>query len=91
MKTLNDKDYELLKDFLDDYSQVLSNNSCNDWNFPEDWTQEEVDEFVGLYTFANFPSNPNGDGVCYSNWAKNRYMPDSCVLAVLRYKMERGL
>ncbi len=30
---------------LDQYSDDLGNRSCNDWDFPENWTPEEVADF----------------------------------------------
>lgn len=75
----------LLLQTLENYSDVLSNRSCTDWHFPEDWTQNEVDTFVGFFTYANRPSDPKGDGEDYSHWAKDRYMPEGCMVAVLLY------
>ena len=38
---LNAKEKALLGQMLDEYSERLSNDGCNDWEWPEDWTPEE--------------------------------------------------
>lgn len=75
----------LLLETLDKYQSLCGNRICDDWYFPKDWTQEEVDVFVGCFTYANRPSDPKGDGEDYSHWAKDRYMPEGCMVAVLVY------
>ena len=75
----------LLLQTLNNYSEILSNRTCTDWKFPEDWTQEQVNTFVGFFTYANRPDDPKGDGEDYSEWAKNRCMPEGCMVAVLAY------
>ena len=36
----------LAADFLHEYADRLGNDGCNDWWFPDDWTQAERDEIV---------------------------------------------
>ena len=80
---LADHQFKLLLSFLDEYANV--NCVCDDWAFPEDWTQDQVDEFVGNFTFANRPSDPKGDGQDYWRWAKARNMPRFCAVDVIKY------
>lgn len=88
MKTKHKK---LLIDFLEEYSERLGNDGCNDWNFPDDWTEEDIKEFVNMFAFANRPNDPNGDGENYSNWAESKYMPNDCAVAVLQYILKKEL
>lgn len=43
---MNTKEQALASQMLDDYAETLSNRSCNDWDFPEDWTPEEARAFA---------------------------------------------
>lgn len=45
MNNLNKKEIELLIMFLKDYVQELSCNGCNDFEFPEDWTEQDIKTF----------------------------------------------
>ncbi|MBV9186627.1 MAG: hypothetical protein JO093_13480 [Acidobacteria bacterium] len=40
------KELDLAADMLSDYADKLSNASCNDWEWPEEWTQEEAKDFA---------------------------------------------
>lgn len=40
---------ELASDLLDLASDEFANHRCNDWDYPEGWTQEERDEFAKAY------------------------------------------
>lgn len=43
---MNKKLIKLASELLENHSDVLSNRSCNDWDFPEDWTLEEKQAMV---------------------------------------------
>lgn len=88
---MDKKHINLIVSFLKDYSDIRANQSCDDWSFPDDWTQEEVNKFVGLFTYVNCPSNPNGDGENYDHWAKDRFMPGNCALAVIEHLLMKEL
>ena len=42
---MNNKETKLLIDFLEEYSERLSNDGCNDWYFPNNWSFEERKQF----------------------------------------------
>lgn len=42
---MNTKEIALLLTFLNDYLEQLKNNSCNDFEFPKNWSQEDVENF----------------------------------------------
>lgn len=42
---LTDKEHDLLIMFLRAYADELGNNSCNDFEFPESWSEEEILKF----------------------------------------------
>jgi hypothetical protein len=43
---MKNKWLKLAGDLLEKGSDLLSNKSCNDWDFPADWSEEEKIEFV---------------------------------------------
>ncbi len=43
------KEISLVKSFLKEYADIVSNDCCNDWSFPDDWTQSEKERFVKQY------------------------------------------
>ena len=42
---MNNKCNLLAAQMLNDYCDSLSDNCCNDWEYPEDWTLEEKQQF----------------------------------------------
>lgn len=46
---MNKKYIELLLQMLEDYSNELGNNGCNDFWFPENWTDEDIIDFKTKY------------------------------------------
>jgi len=49
MSTLSEHEKTMVKAFLQNYSDVLGNRACNDWEFPNDWTHKEKVNFVEAY------------------------------------------
>lgn len=46
---MNKKYIELLLQILEDYSDVMGNNGCNDFWFPKNWTDDDVIDFKTKY------------------------------------------
>jgi len=46
LKTLPPKWFKLAGELLQEFSDQLSNNGCNDWNFPRGWNKSEQQELV---------------------------------------------
>lgn len=53
MKIPREKLLRMVAEFLRSYSNELGNNVCNDWDFPEDWTEEERVALVKEYHDRN--------------------------------------
>ena len=81
MKTLNlnKKEVEILVDFLDEYSDRLACDGCNDWKFPLSWSREEKDKFVKEFYDWNDEPEYYEDGM---DWLDN-----GCVVDLLRAKL----
>ena len=43
---MNKKELALASQFMIHYSNRLAGSRCNDWKFPEDWTEQERYDFV---------------------------------------------
>lgn len=76
---MNPKEKRLAANMLSDYSASLGNNGCNDWEFPEDWTTEEIQEFCKRYHAWN------GDPEEYM--PEHLHLPDFAVASFLAYQM----
>lgn len=46
---LNQKETEILDQFLDQLTDTMYNNCCNDWDFPENWAPFDRQKFVREY------------------------------------------
>lgn len=85
---INEKEKLIIADMLDQISDKQSNSCCNDWNFPDDWSEEEKYEFI--YSFHEW----NGD---LADWLiefrdnGKLYISDFCVSALLAVKLRREL
>jgi hypothetical protein len=67
---LSHKTLLLASQFLDDHADRLSNDGCNDWEFPADWTVEEKTEFVkGYHEWNGDPEEFNPNWLCLPNFA----------------------
>jgi len=79
---MNKKEKQLIINFLGELSESQSNAGCNDWNFPEDWTEEEKQSFAKeFYEFNGTPEEYEGD---YD-------LADFCVVDVLAEKLKKEL
>lgn len=78
---LNKKEKQLLLDFLEQLYDYLGNEGCNDWEFPEDWTEKEKAKFVKAF------HDLNGDPEEFDK--DNLNLPDFCVVALLKHKLEK--
>lgn len=43
---MNKKWLKLASDMLEQYSDKLATNVCNDWNFPKDWKKADKQQLV---------------------------------------------
>lgn len=76
---INLKEMQIVQSMMQDYSEVLANKRCNDWNFPENWTQKEKEIFTKhYYAWNGDPENYNPNYL---------HINDSSVAAFLAYKM----
>jgi len=46
---MNHKELTLAAEFLEQHSDDLSDNGCNDWKYPDDWTEQEKIDFCREY------------------------------------------
>ncbi len=46
---MNAKEQKLAAKMINDYSDKLSNNGCNDWDFQKDWSEQEKRTFIREY------------------------------------------
>ncbi len=76
---LNPKEAALVVQFLNEYSDELGNNGCNDWKFPPEWSQSEKETFVKEY------HDYNGDPQEFD--LTNLNLPDFAVASFLAYKL----
>jgi hypothetical protein len=80
---VDNKQKQLAAAMLNDYSEHLGCTSCNDWDFPEDWTHQEQVEFCKGY------HEWNGDP---EEFSENRlYLPDFAVAGYLAHLMIKEL
>ena len=81
MSELNEKEMKLAGEMLNQYSDFLSNRCCNDFDFPDNWTDEEKTKFTKEY------HDWNGDPEEYEKG--NVLHTDFCVSMFLAYKLEK--
>ncbi|MBL4886752.1 MAG: hypothetical protein JKY95_19775 [Planctomycetaceae bacterium] len=77
---MNNKCNLLAAQMLADYCDKLSDNCCNDWEYPDDWTLEEKQKFKKDY------HDWNGDPEVYDDDHLN--LPDFAVAALLSAQLE---
>jgi hypothetical protein len=65
---------KLAASFLDDYSDRLGNDGCNDWDWPTDWTREQCDEFLRNYHAFNGDPEEYTSGGRLPNFAAVAYL-----------------
>jgi hypothetical protein len=78
---MNHKHLTLAADFLSQCSDELSNNGCNDWYYPENWTEEEK------ITFCREYYEWNGDADDFD--CSDLTLPDFAVAAFLAHKFKK--
>jgi hypothetical protein len=74
---MNEQHKKLAAAMLSEYANALGNKCCNDWNFPEDWTTQEKEEFCKGY------HEWNGDPEEFT--PEHLYLPDFAVADYLAY------
>lgn len=74
---MNKKYLLLASKMLSEYGDILGNQCCNDWNFPDDWSTEEKIEFMKLY------HEYNGDPEEFSE--DHLHLADFCVADLFSY------
>lgn len=73
--------------FLDQYHNIMTNAGCNDvpsslW---KGWTKKEKQQFVKEF------EDWNSEGRDYDPSEKAEHFPDSCLVELLRHKLELEL
>lgn len=81
---LKDNEYAALQAMLEDYSNTLANNGCNDLSAEIEklFTKKEGQKLAAEYAVYNNPDNPEGP-----NWP----LMDVCLLGLLQHKMDKSL
>lgn len=65
--------------FLEELAERMSNDGCNDWDWPDDWTQVERDGFALAYHVLN------GD---LEEYHSGERLPNFCVVHLLAFILE---
>jgi hypothetical protein len=79
---MNVKEKKLAAKMLNKLSDILGNNSCNDFDFPEDWSKQERQLFIAEYHIEN------GDPEEFDYNCIN--LQDFCVADLLADKLREG-
>ena len=77
---MNEKEKLIASSMLDEYSDRLGNDGCNDWDFPPGWTMAEKQVFVKEY------HEWNGDPEEYDE-KEDPYISNHCVALFLAHKL----
>lgn len=76
---MSHKELILAAEFLEQYSDDLSDNGCNDWEYPDDWTEQEKIDFCREYhDFNKSPEDFDPDDLT---------LPDFAVASFLAHKL----
>ena len=76
---MTEKEKTLAVGFLKEFGSVLCNRSCNDWDFPADWTHEEKCTF--MREFLEWNGTPE-------DFDEERlWISDACVAQFLAHKI----
>ena len=78
---MKDKEKKLASVMLDLLSHILSNRSCNDFDFPESWSKSDILNFVKEY------HEWNGDPEEFDE--EYLHLPDFCVASLLSVKLNK--
>lgn len=70
------KERLLVINLLRGYSEMLSNTGCNDWDFPDDWTEEEKRTFLDEYDWYNSGGEERSENI-----------PDYAVASFLAHRL----
>lgn len=76
---MDHKEIALAADFLKGYADRLGNDCCNDWDFPSDWTHDEIVQFVRDY------HEFNGDPEEFDE--NHLFLPDFAVAEFLAHRL----
>lgn len=80
---MNRKELQLVASFLEMLDDILGNRCCNDWDFPDDWTESEKTDFVKQFHEAN------GDPEEYTEG--DTIIQDFCAVYLVRQKVLQDL
>lgn len=79
---------KLAGSLLEEASEVMSNRTCNDWKWPDDWTLEERREFAEAMQIDNNPSTDLSEEDSENLW-NHEYGPDDWwVMSFLAKKLQ---
>lgn len=82
---MNKKEIALLIEFLKEYSDRLSNDGCNDWYFPDDWSVLERQQFVKEF------HEHNGELEYFDPEDINPFIQNGCAVDLLIHKLKSSL
>lgn len=77
---MNKKEAILAAKMLDEFSEMLGGQCCNDWEFPNDWNLLEKTSFVK--EFHDYNGDPEEFDI------NNISLPDFCVANFLSHKLK---
>lgn len=79
---------KLAGQFLRIASNELSNHGCNDWDFPDDWTKEEKQEFVQAMHLDNkSPEEYDPENLNVPDWWVAAFLSNS--IKKMEFKNEK--
>lgn len=79
---MNIKETALAADMLNKLGDILANNICNDWEYPEGWTLADKQAFMKEY------HEWNGDLEEYDDSDLDQHIGDFMVADFLAHKMD---
>lgn len=72
---MNEQHKKLAAAMLSDYADILGWNACNDWDFPENWTNQEKAEFCkGYHDWNGDPEEFDPDCLILPDYAAAEYI-----------------
>jgi hypothetical protein len=75
MNNMTTKELKLASAMLDDFSDKLASNCCNDWEFPEDWDEAERIGFVrGFHEWNGDPEEFDKDYLSLPDFSVAGYL-----------------
>lgn len=80
---MDNKEKLLLLSMLDEAEEALGNRCCNDFEFPECWSEKEKIDFVKEF------HDYNGDPEEFNE--SHLYIADFCAFGLLAHKLKKSM